>query len=49
MAEVAKMETVEVGGKNEWQADAIRDSLKEVNYYYRQKEYNVRFEDWCEK
>lgn len=36
-----KLETVEMGKETHWKVDAVKDSLKEANYYYRQKEANV--------
>lgn len=36
-----KLETVGIGKETHWKVDAVKDSLKEANYYYRQKEANV--------
>ena len=36
-----KLETVGMRREDRLKVDGIRDSLKEVNYYYRQKETNV--------
>ena len=41
MAGTIPSTVVGVGGGADAQTTAVQDQLKEYNYYYRQKEYNV--------